>query len=99
MAGRFSESARTIGVNRPYLLGTRGLCRSFSGRGNASIADRLTAEAPLAACRSFPRLRTVVQCVSPRRDGYVHPESLRGVLVEPAPNQQERFPFYRPYRR
>src|SRR5207245_9653090 len=79
---------RTIAVNRPYLPDIRAPYRNSCAGDNAPTADRLAAEAPRAVCRSFPRLLSIVRCVLPRRAGFVHPELLRGVLAEPAPNRQ-----------
>ncbi|PYI43887.1 MAG: 30S ribosomal protein S4 [Verrucomicrobia bacterium] len=93
------ESARHGGwalTDRPYswFLNIPAPYQNFCAGGNAPAGDRLAAEAPLGVSRSSLRLLSIEQCGLRGRDGFAHPELLRGVLGEPAPDQRERFPSY-----
>src|SRR5437667_795872 len=81
------ERRRSYTVTRVSLRGARALYRSFCDRENASAADRLTAEATLAAGRFFLRLRAIGRCVLPRRGDFPRPELPRVVLAAPPPGR------------
>jgi hypothetical protein len=66
--------------------------QNFCAEGNAPAGDRLAVEAPLGVSRSSLRLLSIALCGLLGRDGFGHPELLRGVLGEPAPDQREHFP-------
>ena len=77
----------------PTFPGIRALYRNFSDLGNASIGDRLTAEATLAPDRFFLRRRATDRCVLPDRCGFPHLESLRAVPAALAPGRPKHFPL------
>ena len=69
-------------------------CRSFSDRDNAPTADRLMAEATLAADRFSLRRRAIDPCVLHDHGGFPRLELLQAVLEGPAPDEPKHFPSF-----
>src|SRR5215475_13302410 len=70
---------------------TQAPYRSFCDRDTAPTADRLMAEAILAADRFSLRRRAIDRCVLHDHGGFPRLELLQAVLGGPAPDQQKNF--------
>jgi len=73
---------------------TQAPYRSFCDRDNAPTADRLMAEATLAADRFSLRRRAIDRCVLHDHGGFPRLELLQAVLEGPAPDEPKHFPSF-----